>query len=122
MRKWLRSVKWVIIDEVHELVNDKRGIQLSLSLERLVNLAGDFQRIALSASIGNLDLVAKYVGGARPVQVISSLAIKEMRLSVRRPQEHPDPPGGDMTPESYGRLHALSELIKEGGGGCVVVL
>ncbi|GGP20470.1 ATP-dependent helicase [Thermocladium modestius] len=115
MRKWLRSVKWVIIDEVHELVNDKRGIQLSLSLERLVNLAGDFQRIALSASIGNLDLVAKYVGGARPVQVISSLAIKEMRLSVRRPQEHPDPPG-DMTPESYGRLHALSELIKEGGG------
>jgi len=119
MRRWLREIKWVIIDEVHELINDKRGIQLSLALERLVNLSGEFQRIALSASIGNLNLAAEYVGGSRPMRVVSLLATKEMHLSVKRPSEAPDAPR-ETTPDSYGRLLALNELIRNGNGVVLV--
>jgi ATP-dependent Lhr-like helicase len=52
MREHLRAVRWVIIDEIHELVSDERGVQLSLAVERLRILTGrEFQRIGLSATI-----------------------------------------------------------------------
>ncbi len=51
IRKYLRNVKWVIIDELHELSISKRGLQLAILLERLRRMAGDFQVIALSATI-----------------------------------------------------------------------
>ena len=48
----LRKVRWVIVDEIHELANCKRGVHLSLSLERLQNLVGKkFVRIGLGACL-----------------------------------------------------------------------
>jgi len=58
MREHLKNVKYVIIDEIHELVENKRGVQLSLLLERLERIAGNFQRIALSATVGEPNKVA----------------------------------------------------------------
>ncbi len=72
MRSWLRSVRWVIVDEVHEMLGSKRGIQLAVALERLVELSGEFQRIALSATIGDLELASRLIGGVdRPVEIVS---------------------------------------------------
>ena len=51
IREHLRNIKYVILDEVHETVESKRGIQLTLGLERLKNLCGDFQLIMLSATV-----------------------------------------------------------------------
>ncbi len=59
----LKTVKYVIVDEVHALAENKRGTHLMLSLERLQNLAGDFVRIGLSATIHPLKEVAKFVFG-----------------------------------------------------------
>ena len=39
-REMLRTVRTVIVDEIHTLVGNKRGVHLSLSLERLEHLAG----------------------------------------------------------------------------------
>ncbi len=60
----LKTVKWVIVDEIHELANNKRGVHLSLSLERLRELIGrDFIRIGLGATLHPLEEVAKFLVG-----------------------------------------------------------
>src|SRR5271157_4111744 len=71
LRQHLQAMRWVIIDEVHELADSKRGSQLSLALERMRNLIGkDFQMIGLSATIGTPDKVAKFLAGTkRPVEI-----------------------------------------------------
>ena len=63
-REMLRTVKTVIIDEIHALVRDKRGSHLALSLERLEALAGPVQRIGLSATQKPLDEVGRFLVGA----------------------------------------------------------
>ena len=62
-RDALRSVRWVIVDEIHALVGTKRGAHMSLCLERLEEITGGFQRIGLSATQRPLDEVARYLGG-----------------------------------------------------------
>jgi ATP-dependent Lhr-like helicase len=64
-RDTLRSVRTVIIDEIHALVPTKRGAHLVLSLERLEALMNTpLQRIGLSATQRPLDEVARFLGGA----------------------------------------------------------
>src|SRR4249919_2049193 len=63
-RETLRSVEWLIVDEIHALAGTKRGAHLSLSLERLDALTEHApQRIGLSATQRPLDEIARFLGG-----------------------------------------------------------
>jgi ATP-dependent Lhr-like helicase len=65
MKEHLRNVRWLIVDEIHELATDKRGVQLSVALERLRRLVGhDFQRIGLSATVGEAEKISKFLTGS----------------------------------------------------------
>ena len=57
-RQALGSVRTVILDEIHALIENRRGVMLTTSIERLAMIAGEFQRLALSATINPLDTVA----------------------------------------------------------------
>jgi ATP-dependent Lhr-like helicase len=88
LRQHLQSLKWVVVDEVHELADSKRGSQLSLALERVRSLVGrDFQTIGLSATIGSPEKVAQFlVGKNRSVEIIRVPVAKMMRLQVIFPK------------------------------------
>jgi len=88
LRQHLQSLRWVVIDEVHELADSKRGSQLSLALERIRDLIGkDFQMIGLSATVGSPDKVAQFlVGDKRPVEIIRVPVAKMVKLQVIYPK------------------------------------
>lgn len=86
MGKHLKNIKWVIVDEVHELAESKRGTQLTIGLERLRELCGDFQLIALSATIGEPEKIANFISGNRATEIIKATTTKEMRIQVINPK------------------------------------
>ncbi len=88
LRRHLADVKHVVVDEIHELAEDERGAQLAVALERLTLLAGEFQRIGLSATVGSVDEIANYLAGVgREVVTIKVSAVKDMRIVVDSPAE-----------------------------------
>ena len=101
-RESLRSVRTVIVDEVHAVAGTKRGAHLALSLERLDELLPrPAQRIGLSATVRPVDATARFLGGAAPVEVVQPPAAKTISVSVQVPVEdmtrldegEPDPEG-----------------------------
>ncbi len=88
LRSHLTKVRFVIIDEIHELAEDERGAQLSVALERLARLAGEYQRIGLSATVGSIGEISGYLGGGgRDVTTLRVSAVKDMRVRVESPVE-----------------------------------
>ncbi|TFB68317.1 DEAD/DEAH box helicase [Cryobacterium sp. Hz9] len=82
-RESLRGVQTVIIDEVHAVAASKRGAHLALSLERLdALLTRPAQRIGLSATVRPASEVARFLGGAAPVQIVAPPAHKRFDLRV----------------------------------------
>lgn len=65
MTNLLKSVKWVIIDEIHEIIPSKRGAYLSLALERLILITSNFCRIGISATVGDISATANFLVGSR---------------------------------------------------------
>ncbi len=84
IRELLRNVKWIIIDEVHEIIDSKRGVQLTLALERLRELSKDFQIILLSATIGDEKKVAEFFSRKR-VEIIKVEMDKPIEIKVCYP-------------------------------------
>ncbi len=84
-RQYYKNIKWVIVDEVHELINSKRGIQLSILLERLRSFINyDFQVIGLSATIGNPLQAARLIFGSsrRKGCILESSMNKSLSLII----------------------------------------
>lgn len=97
-REILRTVKQVIVDEIHDLAADRRGVHLSLSLERLASLCGrNPQRIGVSATQKPLERVACFLGGWEPqgpdgeepaprrVSIVESAMDRRLELTVAMP-------------------------------------
>ncbi|HHY83229.1 MAG TPA: DEAD/DEAH box helicase [Clostridiales bacterium] len=91
-RNILKNIRYVIVDEIHALFNNKRGVHLTLSLERLRHLTGkDFVRIGLSATVKPMEEAARFLGGCmrqngswtyRPVTIIAPDMQKKVDLEV----------------------------------------
>jgi ATP-dependent Lhr-like helicase len=117
MRQHLQQVRWVIIDEVHEMADSKRGSQLSLALERLRIMVGkEFQMIGLSATIGSPEKVAQFlVGNGRNVEIVHVPVARMMQLKI----VFPEPDDEDIKlssqlythPEVAARLRIIRDYI-----------
>ena len=119
MRQHLRFVRFVIIDEIHELAADKRGAQLMVALERLLEVTEkEFQRIGLSATVGNPEEIAQFIAGAnRSVEVVEVPLPKGYHYDV----EFPSPEDADFdlagkmrtAPEAVARIRRMMDLVKK---------
>jgi len=117
MRDHLKTVRWVIVDEIHDLAASKRGVQLTIGLERLEKVAeGPVQRIGLSATVGNPDEVAGFLGGIHPVNVIEVEVDKVYSYDVEFPEAGDDDfdLASDLStsPEAAARLRRILALIE----------
>ncbi|MGI0073068.1 MAG: DEAD/DEAH box helicase [Nitrosotalea sp.] len=85
MLQALNELEWIVIDEVHELLGNERGAQLSLSLERLqANTKFPITRVGLSATVGNTSEAAKFVVGTkRKCKIIEDHSIRKYDVEVK---------------------------------------
>ncbi|HKZ93623.1 MAG TPA: DEAD/DEAH box helicase [Candidatus Bathyarchaeia archaeon] len=119
MRQHLQQVRWVIVDEVHEMADSKRGSQLTLALERLRWETGqDFQLIGLSATIGSPEKVAQFlVGTGRSVEIVKVPVARQTKLKILFPQATPEDAELASTlfthPEVAARLRIIRQYIEK---------
>ncbi len=112
-REKLTTVKYVIIDEIHDLCDSKRGVSLSISLERLQRLAGPFVRIGLSATQAPVEEIAQFlVGCNRPFQVLIAEKEKKYDLSIVKPESLSSLSLEKAVEETYDILKDLIESHK----------
>jgi len=112
----LKSIDWCIVDEVHALAENKRGVHLSLSLERLQRLSPAMARIGLSATISPLKEVAQFLvgyenGEPRECEVVDVQFIKQLDLKVLSPLPNLIDTTYEKTHESLYTL--IDKLIQE---------
>src|SRR5437763_1539866 len=80
-RETLSEVDTVIVDEVHAVAGTKRGAHLAVSLERLdALLSKPAQRIGLSATVEPRELVAQFLAGSAPVEIVAPPSRKNWNL------------------------------------------
>jgi Lhr-like helicase len=143
LRRHLATVRFAILDEVHDLAVSERGAQLLVALERIEEVVaqpaalreakapdrpgpaapsarpgGGFQRIGVSATVADPDAVARWLGGrGRQVEVVVVSAVKEIRLAV----VHPEPGPGDgelaarlsVTPQAVAQIQAVRRICRQ---------
>ncbi|MDR2698936.1 MAG: ATP-dependent helicase, partial [Candidatus Methanoplasma sp.] len=110
----LRKVEWVILDEIHDICDSKRGVFLSLTLERLrEHCETDFSRIGLSATLAPIEAIAAYLVGCGPngehreVTLVEADSKKELDLKVICPTD-------DMTALSSDIVNSMMyDKVKE---------
>ncbi|MBS3170114.1 ATP-dependent helicase [Candidatus Woesearchaeota archaeon] len=89
-REHLKNVQWLIVDEIHALAENKRGVHLNLTMERLQRLSPGMMRIGLSATIAPLEEIARYLVGNngnsdRDCGIVDVRFLKSMDLQVLSP-------------------------------------
>jgi ATP-dependent Lhr-like helicase len=117
MRRHLKSVRTVIIDEIHELVQDKRGAQLTVALERLRQITRRrFQRIGLSATVSEPERVAGFlVGSTKGCEILRVDVEKKAKYHVEYPyptqEDHDLAQSLYTSPDAAARISRIKELV-----------
>jgi ATP-dependent Lhr-like helicase len=112
-RELLKTTKTLIVDEIHAVVDDKRGAHLALSIARLddlVNKAGSAapQRIGLSATVRPIEEVARFVAPHKALRIVDSGHRRALDLGVEVPKDELGPvASNEMWAEIYDRLTQL---------------
>lgn len=107
----LQEVRFIILDELHSLAENKRGAHLSLSLERLTLRTGPLIRIGLSATAAPLPVLAKLlVGTERDCEIVEARLARRRRVEVLSPLKKNPYPATGFTAQRV--LQDIAEIVK----------
>jgi ATP-dependent Lhr-like helicase len=84
-KEHLKNIKYIVIDEIHEIVNSKRGVQLTVSLERLKRYCGEPQLVALSATVGSPEIAARFIFSDKSYEIVNAISPKNVQVKVESP-------------------------------------
>lgn len=108
----LKTVETVIVDEIHSIASNKRGVHLSLSLERLKNISDSkITRIGCSATVEPLDEVARFLVGCennkyREYNIVDTRFVRDTELLVQTPVDDLiNTPKEDISDNLYNSLN-----------------
>ncbi len=88
--EFLKGAQWLVLDEIHSLADNKRGVHMNLTVERLQRMTPGITRVGLSATVAPLEEIAKYLVGyqgdeERNCGIIDVKFMKDMDLQVLSP-------------------------------------
>ncbi|HJW97335.1 MAG TPA: DEAD/DEAH box helicase, partial [archaeon] len=128
MREAVKNIRYIVLDEVHELVPSKRGLQLTIGLERLKELVKSAGNptpriLALSATIGTPDKIVSFFSMCRegsravPCKIVNAIKMKHTRILVESPKPRPEDSSIKekvlVGAETVARLRRILQLIHE---------
>ncbi len=106
-RKLFRTLRRVVIDEVHALAESRRGDQLSLCLSRLRGISPGFRRVGLSATVRDTDALGRFLAaGGDSCRVICADPGPDPDISML-PTDDPPPWSG------AGALYSVRAVLDE---------
>jgi ATP-dependent Lhr-like helicase len=119
-REALSTVRCLVLDEIHAVMGTKRGAFLSCQVDRLALIAGEFQRIALSATVNPVEEAAEFAGDSgggkhekRKMHIVSPETEKQIDFLVEFPDAEETPEkstgreAGSVEPDRYGRRYTI---------------
>jgi len=125
LRTALADVEHVVVDEIHELAVSKRGTQLAVGLERLRELAGQSQRVGLSATVGDPAEVGRFLTGDRGCAVAEVDVGSRLDVDVRAPAvtEADEGLAGELLtdPTVASHVRAIDEIVADNDATLIFV-
>ncbi len=124
IREQLKKVRFVIVDELHEIYSSKRGAQLSVGLERLADISMDFQRIGISATVGSKENIAEFLFAGREYSIAETSERKNIDISIEMPKESDARYKGfedafALNPESAARIERVVDIVNRSSSSIV---
>src|SRR5438105_4101101 len=117
-REMLRTVRTVIVDEIHAVIGTRRGAHLALSLERLQQVADQpLLRVGLSATQNPIEEVARFLVGNPQSAIRNDCAVideghrRHMELAVEVPRSPLEAVMSHEVWEEY--FDRLTALVRE---------
>jgi len=123
LREVISNVKYVVVDELHEAAQNERGSQFAIAMERLKDVAGNFQRIGLSATVGNSGELSRFLSPSDPVEIIRTDIEKKLDVTLIIPPDSSEQDAEVMgCDQSYaGAITFIWSLIEQHNGTLVFV-
>ncbi|SMD31154.1 DEAD/DEAH box helicase [Picrophilus oshimae] len=122
LREIISNIKYLVIDEVHEMAQNERGSQFSIALERLRELNHGFQVIGLSATANNEAELAEFIEPDKKIEIVKPEIRKSVEINVTLPekasQELSDKMGCDN--QYAGSIKRIYNEINNISGGSLV--
>ncbi|MEM3350264.1 MAG: DEAD/DEAH box helicase [Saccharolobus sp.] len=116
-RKYFENLRWIVIDELQEMLDEKRGIELSVVIQRIKKITKNkLQLIGISATIGDVNVAKKYLDKHGNVDVASINTIKDMKIDIitgKISKSILDNSNKyNLNPETLVRLEKINEITK----------